>query len=399
MDVSKPATKDKLSKLEALVFYSLFVFLAGFYLLPPGKLHNNIFYAGVALPGLFLIWHCRQQIRLNIPLLSLLVFLIYSALSSSWSITEKQDPGTALKYSLYTALLFIVIGLALQKQQLGKILIKIIYFSATLSAIINSIIWYSDHPLNSRLYGNIGINECIGLGVSYGLAAVLAFYNMLTEKTKAHILAASAAFLVLLAAVLLTQSRLAFGCTIAALVILCILVKNKRVLLFATLAAATIAITFLFYPELFSRHSKLIDQALNTQNAPRFFIWKSLIGNMTDNWIFGHGLDSPLNNYVPELGREFVTAHSVYIGHLFLTGIIGLTLLINLILQSLLGSIYQAKEHKYYLPLALTGFGSLCMVGQYTHLLDHPNEIWINILIPFALVLSSDIAKPATLKN
>jgi O-antigen ligase len=387
---------NETTRLEAYIFYALAVFVAGFYLLPPGKFHNNIYYAFVLLPGLALLWRERQRIQIGASLFTLLAYLGYTALSSLWSTPDRQEPGSAFKYAFYIFMLFALLALVINKtDKLRAKFFRITYLAASVAAIANIILWYSDRPITYQLYGSIGINECIGLGVSYGFAALLAYNDLATSQKRNEIARSSLALIILFSAIILTQSRLALGCTIGSILILSLFQLNKRVMVIATAVALAITLTFIIEPSLLSRHTKLIDQILDNQNFSRYHIWMSLLDKMDGNWLFGHGLNTQLNNYVANLGNyKYVTAHNVYIGQIFLSGLVGVALLLILGFNCLLSSFKLLDNHKTSVGIAATTFAALCMSGQYTYLLDHPNETWINILIPLAVALSFSLVKP-----
>jgi O-antigen ligase len=394
MNTDLNAFSYKLGKLESFVFYALAGFVAGFYLLPPGKFHNNIYYAFVLLPGLILLWKEKQRIQIGTPLFALLAYLGYTALSSLWSTPDRQEPGSAFKYAFYIFMLFTLLALVInQTDELRARFLRITYLAASIAAITNIILWYSEHPINTRLYGTIGINECIGLGVSYGFAALLAYNELATGQKRYQIVTSGFALIILLSATLLTQSRLALGCAIGSILIISLFQRNKRIAIIATVASLVIALAFIIEPSLLSRHTRLIDKALDDQNIARLHIWMSLLGKMDGNWLFGHGLNTQLNNHVAELGRKYATAHSVYIGQLFLSGLVGVVLLLMLGLKCLISSFKLLENQNLSIGIATTVFAALCMCGQYTYLLDHPNETWINILIPLAFALSFSLVK------
>ncbi len=400
MNTDLRTSSSKLDKLESFVFYALAVFVAGFYLLPPGKFHNNIYYAFVLLPGLALLWRERKRIQLGAPLFILLAYLCYTALSSLWSTPDRQEPGASFKYAFYIFMLFALLALVIhQNDKLRARFLRITYLAASIAAITNIILWYSEHPINSRLYGAIGINECIGLGVSYGFAALLAYSELATCQKRYEVVTSGFALIILLSATLLTQSRLALGCAIGSILVISLFQRNKRIAIIATVASLVIALVFIIEPSLLSRHTRLIDKALDDQNIARLHIWMSLLDKMDGNWLFGHGLNTQLNNHVAELGRKYATAHNVYIGQLFLSGLVGVALLLMLGLKCLLSSFKLLNNQNLSIGIATTVFATLCMSGQYTYLLDHPNEIWINILIPLAVALSFSLVNPTKPSN
>jgi len=83
-------------------------------------------------------------------------------------------------------------------------------------------------------------------------------------------------------------------------------------------------------------------------------------------------------------GRVYNTAHNVFVGQIYLGGVVGLLLLVTPILLMAFKSIVI----KHSVALSLVVFSVCVMGGQYTYLLDHPNEVWINILLPLVLAYS-----------
>jgi O-antigen ligase len=154
---------------------------------------------------------------------------------------------------------------------------------------------------------------------------------------------------------------------------------------------------YLLYPQLFERHLLLINLLLDGgSNISRVLIWKNLLAQMDGVWLFGHGYGVKLDNYVPALNRTFATAHNLYIGHLYLGGLVGLILTLGSFIFVALSSLLSVRHTQNYLGPALFVFTMLVMTGQYTFLLNHPEEVWINILLPLSICYGLSITPRLT---
>jgi O-antigen ligase len=206
----------------------------------------------------------------------------------------------------------------------------------------------------------------------------------------------------LVIAVLLTQSRLALGCLIGSVAVIIFGFNTKRAWLILLIIVGLGGGLLVVEPSLLGRHLSLVQQIFDGGTAlpPRFYIWENLMSKMDGVWLFGHGMGVSLDNNVPRLpGETYETAHSVYIGQVYLTGIIGFILLLNFIFQAGRSALRQMESEKKGVTLSLVVFACLCMLGQYTLLLDHPKETWINILIPFSMAYGGSLWLDGDSKN
>jgi len=390
--------------MEKVTKIGIFLFLAGFYLMEPGKAHNNIFYILVLLPGLILLYKKYKEIFNNKIIFYFSLCLLYYAISSLWG--DSADFLPALKYCIYITVFMWVFSYLIYSDKLYKnIILNSLPLIAAFSVIVNAFFWYSNHPLSSRLYGTVGIWECIGLGISYGFAGVISLHNIFISSKKHQKYFALLYLIILCIGVLLTQSRLALGAILAGSLILLISqpIKPNIKILLLTSPILLVLIIYFVYPQIFERHFELINQLLFKVNKiPRVIIWESLLTNMHGDLYFGHGYGIKIRNVIPELSHisnSFSTAHSIYIGHLYLGGIVGLILTLTAIGIMGIQSLVYSMSGNNYLSFSLFIFSVLVMSGQYTYLLDHPNEVWINILIPLALCYGLSIKKSEKIPN
>ena len=95
----------------------MLVFLAGCYLAPDSKFHNNLFYGLVLLPALILL--TREDLRRvwHEPVTRIaLLFLGYLALSSLWSAEQTGDLGRPAKQLIYMGAYIVVLTRILQSR-------------------------------------------------------------------------------------------------------------------------------------------------------------------------------------------------------------------------------------------------------------------------------------------
>lgn len=381
---------------DKYLVYGLFIFIASFYLIPLGKINNNIFYAIVLLPGLIILYFDWRKIIIAPPLMAILLLFGYTAFSTVWSEGDGLLELTKeIKHVLYIVVLMLMISRELAyKNRDMSLFIDGLVVVGVVSATINALLWYQDHSISHRLWGKTGIWECIGLGVSYALMATLALYQTFQAKRTSKKIFMFLCCVLLIIAVLLTQSRLALGCLIGSVAVIIFGFNTKKAWLLLLIIASLGGLVLFIEPSLLGRHLRLVREVFDGGAAlpARFYIWENLMSKMDGVWLFGHGMGESLDNNVPRLpGQTYETAHSVYIGQVYLTGIIGFVLLLNFIFQAGRSALQQMESEKKVVMLSLVVFACLCMLGQYTLLLDHPTETWINILIPFSMAYGSSL--------
>ena len=258
---------------------------------------------------------------------------------------------------------------------------KLLCWVAAIAALISMILFYWERPLNYRL-SNWGALDTNILGVScYGLVAIICFYKFLASREPNALYIVI--LLVLVANMLLTQSRGPFLAFLVAVFAGELLRRNYKCLLAVVFPVIFYSILILF------DFLEPIPIIVRGWNSDRFEIWRIALARVGDAPWFGSGLT------VDESGTAstglFTHPHSVYVSTLLYGGITSLALLGGVIGLSL----YQGFKH-YVLfgdPLyfVLLLYGLICVMTDNNKLLTHPGPIWLNFWFPIALIASKKI--------
>lgn len=264
---------------------------------------------------------------------------------------------------------------------------------ASLAAIIK-FVFFDD--MQGRLSGFGGLHNPIQAGSVFLVYWAIAHFIMSRRTSEVQVKDRFLLFLTLsfaVMAVLLSESR---GPIVAMLVYLPFLAvvdlrSNIRLsnVLFCIVGAvgAVIAVVFMYGPQ------TLVDQLMARGASYRLDIWKGYLEYPPDSWLFGFGLGTE-SVYVPAVeafwkpnGIPVYHPHSVYIGTLIETGIIGvgfLLMMVWLILNSIYNSDLVSQE-----KLRLVGLLGLVFILTLTvsqGVISSIKMLWLFFWFPVVFV-------------
>ncbi len=364
-----------------LVTYGLF--LAGFFFIPQRSPQYLVYYFMVLLPFLPLAWRYRQAYGKNIFALTALTYIGYLTLSALWSTPFSAECiGFITARGLLTAsFLLVTAHLAWQCPAAFTRVLKAATLSAAVFGIVSIVIYYTNHPsLVNRLVSFAQIDNPNTMGVVYGLFTLLAvnFASSTTFRKGRTLNLWWVIVAVLFIIVLLTNSRNALIACLAGILVMSILLRSVRILLFGILAV--LVLTLWLHPTLANRleHGGI---------SYRLAIWSSALKQIEAAPIFGHGLCT--NMALPALNQVFTHPHSVYLVTLWHGGLIGLLLLAATFVMAFKQGIIRLRKNRDTLYVGLLVFMVISIIVDFGNVITRPREPWLYFWLPLALTLGT----------
>ena len=361
-----------------------------YYLAANGKINNFPTYlAAIAFLAFIII---RAEILASFRpriVLPMIVFLVYLVASAAWS--DNASPLLVAKYAGYAFLLIaFVFGIGITGSQYPdflKWLLIFIVLSATISCAYSIYLYFllpDYHPLiEERLYALGRLRNPVIAALSYAMPATICANLMLMHSKWMRFLW-SICFAILLAGILLTETRSAWAGLIVSVAACVALQKslstgNKLMILgtFFALIMATVVITF---------SAGYWSEVLHRASSFRPEIWmKTLQDTYQVNLLFGHGVAS--NSELTISGLTFQHAHSIYFSTFYYGGLLGAFLLLVLIYFCFRELIKADLTRPVILALSTFLFAVISLSIDGDRLLQKVDFHWIVFWLPVALCL------------
>jgi O-antigen ligase len=212
--------------------------------------------------------------------------------------------------------------------------------------------------------------------LTFNLVFILCLFlqgGIKSHYLKAGLICAGVIFMALLLA---AQTRMAWITIIVVYGSAAIFIFGRKGLLLTTIALL-ISTLALFYFEL---DTIVLKRGLSYRPT----IWLSTLRQMTDHWINGHGMGSPLEIITPKY--HWYDAHNIYLAVLFHSGILGLLLLFIALYKTVVDARKKLKLPAwfvlYFIYVLLSG------MADGGGLLSRPNAHWFNLVIPLMFLLT-----------
>lgn len=378
-------------KTRTIFFYGIVFLLTSIFFIPEKSLHLKLFilFITISFPLMLYKGICRWQIiyESRIFLFSSL-FLAYSLLSLFWSAPERSsDILHPIKNTFYLVSFWFIFIFAFDSannrlQFLIKWLIIISCITAAAYACYQYL--YLNYPLRQSRFLIPGplLNE-IRAGICLGAGALLCLASLLYKPTNRNITTTTLlliALTIFLTTLVLTHTRWAIAGTLFFCFIMVALsqieTRNKVLLIGVGIVLLVIAGYFL---------APLIDFYIKKGQSYRLILWSGFLNEYQDYWL-GHGLGTKI--YIREgVMANWHSFHSVYLGALISTGIIGLTLLLLMILTALTIGWKLRKDHYAFAATVLFAFGCAMGAVNFDSVILRPRGYWLPFWIPL-MVLS-----------
>lgn len=316
-----------------------------------------------------------------------ILYLVFLYLTIFWG--ESTEVSDYSKYGF--RLLYLFCFLSVVASQFYDIeyelrFYRLLCWVAAVAAVISMILFYRDHPFPELRLSNWGNLDVIILGAScYGSVAIICFYKFLVSQKLTALY--MVIFLILVADVLLTQSRGPLLALVAAVFAGELLRRNYKWVL--PLVSLVILYGILIVSDLLEPVSILTRYGWDSD---RFEIWQGVLVRVAEAPWFGYGL-SVDETVIGESGRHFDHPHSVYVSSLLYGGTTSFVLLTVVIGLSLYQGYKQYVLWGDPLCFVLLLYGLICVMTDNDKLLTHPAPIWLFFWFPIALLASKELKR------
>jgi O-antigen ligase len=331
--------------------------------------------------GVFVLFGSLRQFWRH-PLFQVLAFyMVYMLLSGFWSTPfDWYQLGQKLTIAIYL-LSFIAIthfligwdGLWYQR------MLQICVLLAAVAALVSLLAFCRENPgPGTRLSGIGSLTNPNEFANVYGIFALLAMGFALQIRKFVCKVPFLLAIVVFICFAWFGQSRTAFASMLLALLILInLMLKQRRVLYSAILAVLAGGLAFVF-PD-------LLEQALLRGLGLRPEIWTQIWTEAKAAPIAGHGLVSMVS--VDGGEQYFETAHNAYLQVFWQGGVIGLCLFLAVLMVAFRYAWQRGRQQGDYTVFCILMFTACIMMTGVDTLIARPRDQWLLFWLPLALLL------------
>ena len=339
----------------------------------------------LALAMLFTVrqWNDVFQVRLLWLILALLGYL---TLSSFWSTPfEMRDFLSVLTRAVLIFFFVVAFAEAQQRGQLRRWLARALAVVGSLATAAAIVVYVVTDPADGRLNGLGQLDTNVIAALVFGVVLIFVFDVVMTDASRAWRRMAMLAALVIVPAIVLTDSRTAIvsgviGCGVF---LLAHRVRDPQRFVAGVIALAVI-LAGILAGLIASEETR--DVLLPRGDSFRPGIWAVAVDRIADGHVwFGLGIATPDNVTVDE--TEFLHPHNMYLSVAYQGGLLGLTLLVVLVLWVLneLRRNYADRDAK--LALGVLGVALPAYLLDGHELLDKVGSTWFLFWLPVAVAL------------
>ncbi len=366
-------------KIQTYFTISTLLFIGSFLLLPTAKMVNNVYYLLTALPALLIIIFTRSKTYPTTPnVLGWSLFLGWIFLLGAI-----QGDLQFLKHIVYVALFLFVISHFVDAKIFNSPLFsRTLFWSVALYTLGSSIFyWLTGHyafgervlwlpsRMTGPIYTSMWITSCFALALPTWIAQ-RRFFELACG---------------LIIAIFLMSFALQSRSGLAALLVLIVACSVLRMLKHKKTGAMAFSLLvfglgFLWF---LTKDIPQIAQLLARGDALRFEIWRTLIGEWQEcGLLVGCGL-AHHSEHILTGGGGILHPHNIFLALGLYTGLISLAIFSTLMYLALRQAWHQRNAWGLYLFASLVGLnfdGSL--------LIGNPDELWLLVLLPAALIIN-----------
>ncbi len=383
-----PSSTHRFSRpfVEGWLVVGLCIFMAAFYVLPPGKMLNNVYYALALPPALFLIIKEREVFSGSFIGATILLLLAYVSVSTWWGDNASLKQWLhSLKHFFYVICFIFAISYLYRRPNDFWLVLRIVLLAACIGGGINVWEWYFEGHAHGRLAGKVAPQNSVDLGVAYGFAALLAVSAFFMDHRFRWLHAVFSVLLII--ALFMTQTRVAIVAFVVSVLPFFILPSFRRqAFVMGALLLSMIIIGV--YSGYFERFTLALSGASGIQ--ARVWIWEEVFRMVKEQSIlWGAGLNTPTEFYVPKLKRTpFTTTHNLFVGTFFIGGAIALLLVATLLFQAFWGAIKKILGAANPLPFSLLVYAVLASLAHGTRIIGQPSDVWMFWWLPIGVALA-----------
>lgn len=371
--------------------HALGIFLAAFMYPPASSAHNLFFYGFVFIPMLPVA--VVESVRLaQRNWLAILCFscLAYMATTSFWN--PEYGPEDILRSYKYVLLNVLFIAsvtwlLAHRTQILWQWVraIPVIFAVAGLIHILSMLGGPDGALTDPAAWAKENYPLSISSTATFAIILAVGQYRSAGRGLRQAYIA-SVAILALF--IVLNQSLFGLlSLAIPGLLLINILQVKIRPLLMASILLIPLLAAGLVFQDL------LLNTLTEQGSWVRLSIWQHVWNLSLDSPWFGAGLKTDFD-YVYHVAEQkqnlhFNRVHNAYLASFYYGGVIGLLLLTGLTFASLAAAFSRARQTGDYTVFALLALGSAAIGVDWSHIIDHPNLLFLLYWLPVARVISS----------
>jgi O-antigen ligase len=386
-------TKTMMIKWVRLIaMFGFLAYLASFFFLNPTG-QKTLFYLLVASPALILFFDLRYLLQKEnrIPVLSVLIFLTYFALSSLWSNEGRLANGLKLALCITCLMIAVHSTMSIRNNSETRICSFILaagscaaclYFLLFMGKILDATEYMPVVSIRYSLYtlGGFGDSNPINTAIYFGLVVLAVWWSFPQNRP---LMKLGLLFLALISMMImfLSQSRGPILSLAITLTLVSVLRRSKDELLLwgAILTSCAIIILSL----------NLLPLILARTDSPndRVEIWLSAVEQIKNNLFFGHGLGH--SGGIQLMGTSDLAAashaHFSILEIFRIGGIIGGFLFLAMLLSITARSLVKSRGCSFFIFWLI--FGLLCLSTNGRLLFIRPSVEWFAFWIPMFFVL------------
>jgi O-antigen ligase len=379
-----------IESLIRVLFFTYGIFLLGYFFFPKAPEHYEFYYLAVLAPGVLILPRGLKLLK-DSPLFWLVVlYAAYLFLASFWSdpfvfeefLYQFRRMGYVLMFIVITALL------AHDEPQRFDLLMRIGCVVAAIAAVAAIAMFYSHNPFpQGRLLGIARMQYPIRSACAFGLFAILALDYLRREPALWARIGYALIALILLAVVVLTQSRTGLVSLILAALALFLAEHPKKGLAITLIVVGLGALLWLTLPDL----GAILARGLPFRPA----IWSQAFEHAMEAPIIGHGsLSDPsvlLADTTPAM--TFDHAHNPALASLRDGGLIGLALFLAFIGYAAVAAFRSSRLSGDPRYMALFVYTMGCIVPNVDRIFTRPKEIWLYFWLPMIIIMGAELLR------
>lgn len=359
---------------------SLFLMLTSLMWLPERGTFPKINYLAMLCALLLAYFHPRHLAELpKNPLFQLiLLFTAYFALSCVWTSSD-TSAVVLIKRQLQILLFvsFIFISGRVRFISLSQTVGAAMVFSIIMAVYEITMFYLTGGQ--GRLASQGALSNPLLISHIYGFFAALWLAYLMTAQSIKEKILGFLPLLPLVLLLLLTGSRTPLVALSACFLWLVLLARSRRLWLALFIAVLLASVILLLMPHLITERG--------VSYRPQ--IWMSAIAQSWEAIWFGHGLGSNLNIKIPEIEYAFSTPHNITLHVLYLGGVIGVLLWINMYISSSWSAWRYRTDRCVAMASTTVIYGLMAGMTEGGTFFSRPNEHWFLIWIPLALSLAA----------
>ncbi|WP_193323663.1 O-antigen ligase family protein [Alkalilimnicola sp. S0819] len=359
------------------------VFLAGFFLIPDGQPHNNVFYL-TGLAALFMARSLGLGWFLRAPaVLALLAFMALGVLSHAWNPQAGGEEALEHAKDAFYLLTFLYVAARFGVSEIDRLWAeRVLVVAAALGALLAMVLFFGEWGAShhGRMVGWGRLDHPNVMASAMAIAAVFAGHLAVRDggwRRGAWLLC----LVLVVSAAWFTQSRTGLLAVVAAAFVLAWFSGGwvRWLSLAVLLTGVALLVAAQFFPEHWPRILSLSDEA-------RVAIYTDTLRKGMEAPWFGHGVGG--EHMVAEYRGHNYHPHNFLLMAFYNLGVAGVLLLtVSLVLAG--RALISGATTDRWLAAALT-VGIVCMSTEAYHLIHRPGAPYLYFWLPFAWALARE---------